>query len=83
MAQNLADRQPVDHYYPRYVDPEDVEFDHCYWKCPCGWRSEELRHPSMVYHHRDGHHSFGETPDCGLGKCVMVFEDGLTAEVAV
>ena len=83
MGDSLADRGPVEDYYPRYVDPEDVEFDHCYWACPCGWRFRELRHPSMVYHYRDGHHDFGETVDCGLGKCVIVFEDGSTAEEAV
>lgn len=82
-AQNLKERGEPEEYYPHYVDADDVEFDHSYWECRCGWRSEPFRHPSMAAHHRDGHHQFGDTPDCGLGKCVMVFEDGSTAEVAV
>lgn len=81
--QSLDDRPPVEDYYPGYVDPDEVEFDHCFWKCPCGWHSRPLQHPSMAEYHRDGHHDFGRSLDCGLGKCVMVFEDGSTAEVAV
>lgn len=79
----MDERPDVEEYYPHYVNEDEVEFSHCYWEFPCGWRSEDLRHPSMVTHHRDGHHDFGRTVDCGLGKNVMVFEDGSVAEVSV
>lgn len=80
---SLEARGSVEDYYPHYVNEDEVEFDYAYWKCRCGWRSESFQHPSMADHFRDGHQKFGRTVDCGLGKCVMVFEDGSEAEVAV
>jgi len=79
--QNMEARADVEEYYPHYVNEEEVEFSHCYWECRCGWRSEDLRHPSFADGKQDGHLRFGRTKDCGIGKTVLVFEDGSVADV--
>jgi len=74
-------REPAEAYFPHYVDPDEVEFDYAYYECRCGWQSERVSHPSMTEYHADGHRDYGRTPDCGLGKHVIVFKDGTVAEI--
>lgn len=79
--QSLEARGPPEDWYPQYVDPDEVEFDHAYWECRCGWRSDPVQHPSMTEHYEDLHWEYGQTVDCGVGKHVLVFEDGSVAEI--
>jgi len=75
----MNDRGDVEDYYPHYVNPDDVEFDYAYYECNCGWQSETQNHPSKTEYYADQHSRFGRTPDCGLGKHIIVFKDGSTA----
>lgn len=78
---SMAERGAVEDYYPHYVDEDAVEFSHAYWKCRCGWRSDDVNHPSKTTYHQEQHLDWGQTPDCGVGKHAIVFEDGSVAEI--
>jgi len=78
---SMEDRGAIEDYYPHYVNDSEVEFDHAYWECRCGWRSDPQNHPSKTEYYQDQHLKWGRTPDCGIGKHVIVFEDGSVAEI--
>lgn len=72
---------PVEDYYPHYVDEDEVEFDYAFYRCRCGWESKRVGHPASTMAKEDAHFEYGHTPDCGVGKHVLVFEDGSVAEI--
>lgn len=74
-------RAPVEAFYPKYVDADDVEFDYCYATCGCGWRSEDESHPYDADHELDLHHDYSRTPDCTLGETHLIFADGTEATI--
>lgn len=78
---SIDNRGAVEDYYPHYVNENTVEFAYAYWECRCGWESENKTHPSKTEYPQDQHLRWGRTPDCGVGKHVIVFTDGSVAEI--
>lgn len=74
-------RGPVEDYYPHYVNEDEVEFDYAYYECRCGWQGDPAGHPASTEHQHEMHSRWSQSPDCGLGKHVIVFEDGSVAEI--
>jgi hypothetical protein len=84
----MSSRQSIDRseegiaeWYPHYVNPDEVEFDYAFYRCRCGWESERCSHPSLTEAKADGHRQYYDSPDCGLGKHIIVFKDGSTADI--